>query len=143
MIRKMMPGDIDQVLKIERASFSDPWSYGSFLNDIYSDIPYDIVCEENGEIIGYASCWMMFDEAHLANIAVREDKRHLGVGKKILSAVFDYAREIGLEKSLLEVRVSNTKAVKLYESMGYKIIFTSRKYYEDNNEDAYVMECKL
>lgn len=140
MIRLFEYDDISHVMEIERASFSDPWSFWVFADDICLDFSYDIVYEENGEILAYLLCWMNIDEAHLINIAVREDMRGKGIGKKLLINAFEEAKKRGIERSLLEVRVSNQSAIHLYESLGYKIIYTIKKFYEDNGENAYLME---
>lgn len=143
MIREMKPEDVPQVIDIEKASFSDPWSFGSFMEDINLDFVYDPVYEENGRILGYGSCWMMPDEAHIANIAVREDMRHMGIGRKIVENMLKEAEKRGEERALLEVRVSNESAINLYESFGFVKIYRSKRFYEDNNEDAFIMELKF
>ena len=140
MIRGMNSGDISSVIKIERDIFSDPWSEYSFLDDIYGDIAYNIVYVENNEIIGYACSWMMLDEMHITNIAVREDYRGRGIGKEMISSLIEKAKTNKLNTSLLEVRVSNISAIRLYKKMGYEIIHQIKRFYTDNDEDAYLMK---
>ena len=139
MIRLMTPKDISSVMRIERESFSDPWTMGNFIDDLFSPIPYLIVEEEEGKILGYADCWMMYDEAHIANIAVDKNMRHKGIGRKILEHLLEKAKEKGLEKAMLECRVSNENAIRLYESLGFEVIYRHPEYYTDTDEDAFIM----
>lgn len=139
MIREMKPEDVPQVYNIEKKSFSDPWSYGSFMDDIYSEIAYSIVLEEDNKIYGYASAWFLYDDVHITNICIEESERGKGYGSKILEHIIKRAEEFKKEKIILEVRVSNISAVKLYEKYGFENIYRHPHFYENNNEDAYVM----
>jgi ribosomal-protein-alanine N-acetyltransferase len=90
-------------------------------------------------IVGYASLWLMFDEAHLTSIAVRESCRRQGIGELLLLSVINLAVQLNARVATLEVRVSNRSAQALYEKYGFVKVGVRRRYYTDNGEDAYIM----
>ena len=90
-------------------------------------------------IFGFAGLWMMADEAHIMNIAVREEYRGGGIGELLLISLIDLALELKAQRILLEVRVSNTAAQKLYAKYGFETVGLRHAYYTDNKEDAVVM----
>ncbi len=92
-----------------------------------------------GQIIGYAGMWIMVDEAHITTIAVRGVWRGKGLGELLLASLINLAAEAGAERMTLEVRVSNEKAQNLYRKYGFNQQGLRRRYYSDNNEDAYIM----
>lgn len=92
-----------------------------------------------GQIIGYAGMWLMIDEAHITTIAVRESWRGRGLGELLLASMIQSAHEMGAERLTLEVRVSNESAQNLYRKYGFQEGGLRRRYYSDNNEDAYIM----
>lgn len=90
-------------------------------------------------ILGFAGLWFMVDEAHLANIAVREDYRHQGIGERLLISAIELAIEHEGRVFTLEVRGSNKIAQALYRKYGLIEVGTRRAYYIDNKEDAVIM----
>lgn len=90
-------------------------------------------------IFGFAGLWMMADEAHIINIAVRENYRRQGLGELLLISMIDLSLEMKARYILLEVRVSNIVAQGLYAKYGFKGIGWRKGYYTDNKEDAMVM----
>lgn len=90
-------------------------------------------------VIGYAGLWLMLDEAHITTIGVSPDYRGKGLGEFLLVGMIDIALELGSSFLTLEVRVSNTIAQNLYNKYTFKVSGTRKKYYTDNNEDAYIM----
>jgi len=90
-------------------------------------------------ILGFAGLWFMVDEAHLANIAVRETYRHQGIGERLLIGAIDASIERKAKFITLEVRVSNKIAQSLYRKYGLVEVGTRRGYYMDNKEDAVIM----
>jgi ribosomal-protein-alanine N-acetyltransferase len=92
-----------------------------------------------GRILGYAGMWLMVDEAHITTIAVRTAWRRRGFGELLLVSLVDAARDMGISRMTLEVRVSNESAQNLYDKYGFERRGTRPRYYSDNNEDAYIM----
>jgi ribosomal-protein-alanine N-acetyltransferase len=90
-------------------------------------------------VLGFAGLWFMVDEAHLANIAVREAYRHQGMGERLLIASIQLAIEHEARFITLEVRASNKIAQAMYRKYGLLEVGTRRAYYLDNKEDAVIM----
>lgn len=90
-------------------------------------------------VLGFASLWMMADEAHLTNIAVRREYQRRGIGELLMISVIELAEEIKADFVTLEVRVSNTSAQGLYKKYGFAEVGVRRGYYTDNREDALIM----
>jgi ribosomal-protein-alanine N-acetyltransferase len=90
-------------------------------------------------IVGFAGLWLMLDEAHITTIATHPDYRGRGLGELLLCSMTKIAYDIAAQRVTLEVRVSNTIAQNLYRKYGFMVVGTRRRYYSDNNEDAYIM----
>lgn len=143
-IERMRSADLEEVLAIERASFSMPWSRGAFLYELEQNrVARCYVVREDGRLIGYICLWEVADEVHITNVAVHPELRRRGVGRSLLSAVLDDSRQRKLRLVVLEVRPSNVEALGLYESFGFRVVGRRRGYYYDTGEDALVMEASL
>jgi len=95
-------------------------------------------------LAGMAGIWMMVDEAHIVTIAVRKNRKNLGLGEWLLINIIELAKQLRAKYVTLEVRVSNKTAQALYEKYGFTRAGTRRKYYSDNGEDAVIMTtCEL
>ena len=90
-------------------------------------------------IVGYLGLWFMVDDAHIVSVGVREPYRRLGVGELLVIRAIEIASERGARSLTLEVRVSNYVAQDLYLKYGFKKTGTRKRYYSDNQEDAYIM----
>jgi len=90
-------------------------------------------------ILGFAGIWVLVDEAHLTNIAVRPIEREKGVGELLLISMIELSQKLNAAFVTLEVRVSNTVAQKLYTKYGFKEVGLRRHYYTDNREDGLLM----
>jgi len=90
-------------------------------------------------VLGFASIWVMADEAHLTNIAVRNQYQRQGIGERLLISIIDLAAELKANFITLEVRVSNTAAQSLYSKYGFTQVSVRPGYYTDNREDALIM----
>jgi [ribosomal protein S18]-alanine N-acetyltransferase len=141
---RMRPDDLDEVIDIERASFSMPWSRGAFLYELQQNrVARCLVMREGAHVVGYLCLWEIGDELHITNVAVHPDQRRRGIGRLLLTGVLDDARARKLKLVVLEVRPSNHEARTLYESFGFQIMGRRRGYYYDTGEDALVMEVGL
>ncbi|MBM3211519.1 ribosomal-protein-alanine N-acetyltransferase [Candidatus Poribacteria bacterium] len=139
-IDKMRTTDLDEVMAIEMESFNLPWSRGLFEREMANkENSYFLVARNRNEVVGYVGFWMIGDEAHIVNIAVRSDYQRRHVGSVLLASALNLAERLGAEKATLEVRVSNLPAQKLYTKFGFEMVAIRRNFYSDNNEDAYVM----
>jgi ribosomal-protein-alanine N-acetyltransferase len=142
---RMRAEDLDEVLVIERASFSMPWSRGAFIYEMEQNRVARcwVTRDETLRVAGYLCLWEVADEVHITNVAVRPDARRQGIARSLLRAVLDDARARGFKIIVLEVRPSNRHAVSLYESFGFRVVGRRRGYYYDTGEDALVMEVAL
>ncbi|MBK7249525.1 MAG: ribosomal protein S18-alanine N-acetyltransferase [Gammaproteobacteria bacterium] len=144
VFRAMAEGDVSQVLAIERAAYAFPWSEGIFRDCVRVGYTCRAV-ELAGELIGYGILSAGAGEAHILNICVREEFRCRGVGRRLLEHLMALAREEGMSEVFLEVRPSNTAAIRLYQSLGFRQIGMRRGYYQASGgrEDAVVLKCAL
>ncbi len=90
-------------------------------------------------IIGFAGIWVLADEAHITNLAVRQRYQRQGIGELLLISTIDMARELRASIMTLEVRVSNLTAQNLYSKYGFIQVGIRRGYYLDNREDGIIM----
>ncbi|WP_110926855.1 ribosomal protein S18-alanine N-acetyltransferase [Bacillus massiliglaciei] len=138
--RLMKVEDIDQVLEVERHSFTLPWSKDAFYNELTNNqYAVYLVLEDEGKIAGYCGAWIVLDETHITNIAILPEYRGKKLGEALLRKMIEVSLSMGSIKMTLEVRVSNHVAISLYEKLGFQKGGIRKNYYTDNREDAYVM----
>jgi [ribosomal protein S18]-alanine N-acetyltransferase len=143
-LERMRSRDLDEVVTIERASFTLPWSRGAFLYEMEQNrVARCWVLREADRVIAYVCLWEIGDEVHITNIAVHPGSRRRGLGRTLLTNVLDDARHRSLRVVGLEVRPSNQEALGLYDSFGFKVVGRRKGYYYDTGEDALVMELDL
>ena len=144
VFRFMKEEDIDQILEIEHASFTTPWSKEAFYNEINNNkFAVYIVIEDDKKIVGYCGAWIVIDEAHVTNVAVLPDYRGKKLGEALMIKIMSVAREMGAKSMTLEARVSNYVALSLYRKLGFQNGGIRKNYYSDNQEDALVMWVNL
>lgn len=135
---------LDSVLEIERESNPYPWTARNF-SDCIEKGYYSMVLEDNERLVGFSIMAISSEESHLLNIGVNKDFRGSGFGEQILKKMIIAAEVMGSKKIILEVRVSNKIAYRLYEKLGFHEIGERKKYYRlpEGREDAYVMSKTL
>lgn len=140
MIRSMTISDITSVCAIEIEAFSHPWTKDDFLSELNNNpYAYYYVIEDYGQIIAYIGFWIMYEKAQITTIAVANRYRGHKYSKTLMSFLDGLCSEKSVELISLEVRISNIKAINLYESYGFKKCGLRKDYYQDNHEDAYLM----
>lgn len=139
--RSMRMGDIDQVMRIEEASYPSPWSRSAFVREIQDNATADyIVAEVPGfGLAGYCGMWVLLDEAHITNVAVHPDLRRRRIATQLLRVAAKRAVARGVVGLTLEVRPSNRGARLLYSRLGFVVRGRRRHYYSDTGEDAIIM----
>lgn len=142
--RLMNLDDIPTIVDIERESFSAPWSAEAFRTELAQNLfAKYMIMELDGVIVGYGGMWLIIDEAHITNIAVRTPYRGRGYGELLLRELMKTALWLGARRMTLEVRVSNEVAQSLYRKMGFYPSGVRPAYYSDNLEDALIMWVEL
>jgi ribosomal-protein-alanine N-acetyltransferase len=144
LFRSMTLEDIDTIVQIEHESFTSPWSQEAFRTELTQNhFARYMVMERNETILGYGGMWLIVDEAHITNIAVREPYRGQGLGERLLRELMRTAAWLGAKRITLEVRVSNDTAQSLYRKLGFYESGLRPGYYSDNREDALIMWAEL
>ena len=137
--RQMTQDDADAVAAIEEKSFAMPWKRDDFWREATHELATYIVGELDGKIIAYAGAWVSFNQAEVMSVAVDPDFRGQGVGTLLFGELIKAVKARGATAITLEVRPSNTAAIKLYKNFGLKSVGRRKGYYIDNGEDALIM----
>ena len=135
--------DMDKVAFIESVSNTPSWTTEMFSSELDKDNGFIYGINYNDSLVGFILINTILDEVHILKFGILPSFRHMGLGKKLLSTILDKHRDDTEKYVWLEVRKSNNIAIKLYMSQGFEIKGVRKKYYADNDEDAYVMALKL
>lgn len=139
-VRPMQAEDIDPVVLIESHSFAAPWSREAFEAEITTNkLARYLVVQADDTVVAYAGMWLVFDEAHVTNVAVLPEYRGYGIGKRLMASLILYAQQQGAERMTLEVRASNEIAQNMYGQFGFEAAGVRPHYYTESNEDAIIM----
>lgn len=131
--------DLPKILEIEKLSFEETYPRGIFMLFLENNPETFLVAEYEGVIIGYVMAYLKPDlEGHVMSIAVHPNYRGNGIGSTLLSEVINRLFNRGAKYVGLEVRVSNERAIRLYERFGFVKARRIKGYYS-NGEDAYYM----
>lgn len=147
-IRRMELADLEQVMAIERSSFSSPWPPKIYHFELTENQTAHLwVAEVDSErqaspIVGMTVVWLHNDEAHIATLAVKEDHRRQGIGFQLICTALGELTGMGALSAVLEVRTSNDSAQDLYQRLGFEQAGIKTGYYTDNGEDAALMRLK-
>ncbi len=141
VIRDYEAKDFKDIVEIDSEAFSnrnpvyDAYVYVTFGSDL-------IVADIGGKVVGYIALLDYGRDVKIISFAVKREFRGMGIGSKLLKAAIERCRQRGRERMLLEVRVSNEVAQRLYKKNGFEIIDVIPNYYNDG-EDAYLMVLNL
>ena len=145
VLREMRWWDIDPVLELEKELFPvDAWSRGMFWSELaHARGPeatrrYLVACDGD-RLVGYAGLAASGDLGDVQTIAVRRDQWGTGLGGRLLTELLRAATDFDCAEVMLECRVDNVRAQKLYERFGFEPIGFRRGYYQPGNVDALVM----
>jgi ribosomal-protein-alanine N-acetyltransferase len=143
VMRAMQEQDIPAIIKIERISFSTPWSEAAFFSEIHKSYSLARVAVSGDTIVGYICVDYILNECHIMNLAVHPDFRRQGIATILLEEVMKELRKKGCRFFYLEVRFSNTGARAFYERFSFRIVGIRKKYYTSPNEDAALMMLRI
>jgi ribosomal-protein-alanine N-acetyltransferase len=144
VIRAMRGSDVSEVVAIERGSYQFPWSEGIFRDCLRVGYVCRVVTVSR-QVMAYGVMSFGAGEAHILNLCVAEGHRCRGVGRQLLGSLIERATDAGMMDAFLEVRPSNTSAIRLYLALGFEQVGMRRGYYQAVNgrEDAAVLRRRL
>ncbi len=139
MIRKMYIEDLELIMKMEHQLFSHPWTVDNYQFEL-NENPFGhyVVLEEDG-IKGYMGLWLNEDALQITTLGVDPKQQSKGYGTSLVDYALRFAHENKVSVITLEVRISNRKAIHLYEKSGFKKIALRKQYYAQPDEDAALM----
>ena len=141
-IRRLTYADLPQVIAIERRAFPAPWSLAMFVLELSKPAGVCLAAVEDRTVQGYMICSRYDVVWHIMNVAVDPVLQGKGLGSLLLARLFDEveSRDNGKpSRYTLEVRESNSAAIRLYERFGFLAAGIRKRYYQDNGEDAVIM----
>lgn len=136
---------LDEILRVEQRAYAQPWSHANFVDALQSGYEAQMLVAD-GYVLGYFVAMKGVDEVHLLNITVAPEFQRQGWARVMLDALAIWARGQGVQWLWLEVRVSNLRALRIYEKHGYRRVGQRKGYYPAGNgqrEDAVVMSLPL
>jgi [ribosomal protein S18]-alanine N-acetyltransferase len=141
-IRRLTLADLAAIERIERRAYPTPWSRSMFAGELAKTSSiclgaFDTDADET--LVAYLIISRYADAWHVMNVAVHDDYRSRGVATRLLNRLFELTAGDDRRGYTLEVRVSNTAAIRLYERLGFVARGVRRGYYTDNREDALIM----
>ena len=144
-IQKATLGNLDELVNLEKACFTMPWSRKSFEAELAGNqfshvlIILDPGQGQNIHAIAYLCMWIIFEEIRFLNVAVHPDFRRQGLAKELIGHALDLGKEASCCRGMLEVRETNQSARNLYESFQFQAYATRKSYYTNPTEDAILM----
>lgn len=139
IIKKATLENLEDIFKIEESVFAHPWSLESLKNLMEDENSVAFVAVDNEVICGYCGVNTILDEGYITNVAVLENYRNQGIGRMLVNALLDFAKERGLAFLTLEVRKSNTPAINLYSKNSFEKVGERKNYYTSPTENALLM----
>ena len=133
--------DLTGVLEVEEESFTNPWTRDMYTWELNNRAVCHIYVVRTPEhrVAGFCAFWLVFDEIHINNVALRPHLRGHGLGTALMRHVFAEAQRLGARRATLEVRASNTGARRLYERLGFYVSSSRRNYDTNPVEDALIL----
>jgi ribosomal-protein-alanine N-acetyltransferase len=153
-LEPMRESDLDEILPLEQASFTEPWTRKMFLGELQGNaFSTNLVARAGhagfgpglpgGALVGYVMFWVVFEELHLMNLAVRPEARRRGIGTELIRQALAVGADRGVRTALLEVRASNAAARAFYRKLGFVERNVRRGYYNHPREDAVIMVLEM
>ncbi len=143
-IEAMTEEFLDSVCAIENASFLNPWSESCFLDELSSIDSHNFILKyknpgKTDPVIAYLCCRVILDELYILKLAVSPEQRHKGIATLFLNHCLKKNGATHVKTALLDVRESNTAAIRLYRKLDFQIVGQRPNYYSDTGENALLM----
>lgn len=143
-VRLAYKEDLKGMHNVESLSFAVPWSFEAFKENFFNLFSIYVLAEtKDGTVVAFGGMQVVFEEAHVMNIAVLEEYRRKGIAGNLLELMMQEASKRDAQSMFLEVRQSNIPARNLYQKYGFTPVSVRKRYYSDNNEDAIIMAAEL
>ena len=139
-IRWMIRRDMPAVLAIEEASFEFPWSEEEFIRCLRQRNCIGMVAERDDEVVGFMIYELHKNRLHILNFAVAPENRRQGVGKAMVGKLLSKLSHERRNRIMLEVRETNLEAQLFFKQIGFRAVSVLRDFYDDSDEDAYLMQ---
>jgi [ribosomal protein S18]-alanine N-acetyltransferase len=145
LFEPLLANRLDEVLRVEQRAYAHPWNHANFVDALHSGYQAQMLVAD-GYVLGYFVAMKGVDEVHLLNITVAPEFQRQGWAHTMLDALALWARGQGVQWLWLEARVSNVRAVQVYERYGFRRVGLRKAYYPAGaglREDAIVMSMPL
>lgn len=130
---------IPEIVALDQICLGGFWSAAAYLAEIEREQGQMLILSSQTRILGYVCAWSVLEEAHLIMLVVAPNDRRRGLGKALVWAILNWAKNHGSEWVTLEVRESNLGAIKLYQFFGFNILGERRNYYQNPPENALIL----
>ena len=130
---------VTQIAQLEKICFNDPWSENSIASELENRLSLWLVALDGEKVAGYVGSQSVLGETDMMNIAVHPDYRRQGIGEQLVVQLVEALKAKGNHSLMLEVRVSNEPARKLYEKLGFIQVGLRKNYYRNPREDACIL----
>jgi ribosomal-protein-alanine N-acetyltransferase len=133
--------DLAGVLEVEQESFTRPWTRDMYAWELRNPDVCHIYVVRTAEypVVGFCAFWLVVDEVHINNVALRPGYRGRGLGTALMRRVLTEGRRLGAVRATLEVRASNEGAMRFYQALGFAEAGRRPRYYTDPQEDAVIL----
>jgi len=138
-IEPMTHMHVQEVAQIEKHCFSDAWSSLSITAELHNPLSLWLVAMDGQTLVGYIGSQTVLPESDMMNLAVLPQYRRCGIARLLVQSLIEALSEKGVDSLTLEVRVSNTPAIALYEKLGFLPVGRRPNYYHNPKEDALIM----
>lgn len=139
----MQPCHVPQVAALEQQTFSAPWPENILSAELENPLSLWLVAMQGETVVGYVGAQSVLDEADMMNLAVLPSCRRQGIGARLVSELCNRLRQNAITTLTLEVRVSNSCAIRLYKGLGFSLVGQRPNYYFAPREDALIMRKEL
>lgn len=139
LIRRLKPEDAEPLSRIEEQEFSMPWSAADFAALTSRENCLYLVAEAEGRVVGSCGMTFGFGEGNIDNVVVCREFQNRGIAQRLLEELFVLGQQAGVEAYTLEVRVTNARAIHVYEKLGFVAEGVRPRFYEKPTEDALIM----